>query len=136
MRALPKFRTSAIAIVTILAMLIVPACGSLCAAMNRCSSSSASAEPDACHHANMSTQSDSAALSSPASCNQPAPLLAILAASDSSVQLKSVFAANASFSAYIPDHSSALPNRFHEFPHLKQSPQQSTPLETLSVLRI
>jgi hypothetical protein len=84
----------------------------------------------------MSAQSDSQTVSSPVSCSQPAPLLAILAASNSSSQLESVLAANASLSANIPDHSSALPNGFHEFPYLEQSPQQSTPLETLSILRI
>jgi hypothetical protein len=135
MRALPNLRTSAIAIVAILAMLIVPACGSLCAAMNHCSSSADSAEPDACHHANMSAQPDSEGLSSPASCSQPAPLLAILATSDSSVQLKSVSAPNASFAANVADHSFVASKQLHELRYLKP-PQQSTPLETLSILRI
>jgi len=136
MRAVPHLRTSAIAIVAILAMLVVPACGSLCAAMNHCSSGAASAEPDACHHTNMSAQSDSGTLSSPASCGQQSPLLAILAASDSSIQLQSKFAANAFFSIDDPDYAFPLADRSDNFPSSKDSPQQSTGLESLSVLRI
>jgi hypothetical protein len=131
-----NLRTSSIAIVTILALLMVPACGSLCAAMNHCSSASSSTESDACHHANMSPQSDSEALSSAASCSQPSPLLAILVASDSSVQLESAYAANGSFSIDNADHAYTLANQFRELSSLRESPQQSTPLENLSVLRI
>jgi hypothetical protein len=135
MRALANFRTHSIAIVTILAMLIVPACGSLCASMNHCSSSAESAEPEACHHANMSAQSDSGALSSSASCGQQAPLLAVLAASDSSVQLESEFAANPPYSIDSLAYPFALAVRSDEFPSTKESPQQIIPLENLSVLR-
>src|ERR1700722_4959823 len=136
MRALSNLRISAIAIVTILAMLIVPACGSLCASMNHCSSSAASAEPDACHHANMSSQSYPEPLSSPASCGQQSPLLATLAASDSSLQLESAFGANALFSIDVADHASTPDSRLPKFSYLEQSPQQSAPRESLSVLRI
>jgi hypothetical protein len=136
MRALPILRISAIAIVTILAMLVVPACGSLCASMNHCSSNAASAEPDACHHAKMSAESDSGAVSSPVSCGQQSPPLAILATSDSSVQLKSVFAANPPSSIDNLRYAFALAARSDEFPSSKESPQQSISLESLSVLRI
>jgi hypothetical protein len=135
MRTLPNLRTSTIAIIAILALLLVPACSSLCTAMNHCSSGTASAESDACHHANVSAHSDSETLSSSTSCNQPAPLLAILAASDS-LLLKSVFAADASFSIDISVRASTLANRFHEFQSLRESPQESIPLENLSILRI
>jgi ABC-type phosphate transport system substrate-binding protein len=136
MRALPNLRASAVAIVTILAMLVVPACGSLCASMNHCSSSAASTEPDSCHHANMPTQSDSGALSSLASCGQQQSLLAILAASGSSTQPLKEFAPAGAFT--IDDSGSAftLADQSDKFPSSKDSPQQSTPLENLSVLRI
>jgi hypothetical protein len=139
MRALPHLRNSAIAIVTILALLIVPACGSLCARMNHCSSGfsgAASNDSDSCHHANISSQSDSETLSSLATCSPPSPVAAILVASDTSVELKSVSAANAAFSIDNPDHASASANPFREFSSSKESPQQSIPLENLSVLRI
>src|SRR5580704_4254970 len=112
MRALPHLRNSAIAIVTILALLIVPACGSLCAEMSHCSSGAASAESDACHHAN------------------------IAARSDSDVQLKSVFAADAPVSINNPDQIFSVADRLHGFLSPNESPQQSTPLQSLSVLRI
>jgi hypothetical protein len=136
MRVLPNLRTSTIAIVTILAMLLVPACGSLCAAMNHCSSTAPSTDSDACHHANVSAQSGSESLSSPASCSQQLPLLAILAASDSSIQLESVFAAQASLSIDTPINAFTVNSQFREFPSSTDSPQQSSPLESLSVLRI
>jgi hypothetical protein len=136
MRALPHLRTSAVAVLTILAMLIVPACGSLCAAMNHCSSGTTSSESDACHHANISAQSDSGALSSQATCGQQNPLLAVLAASDSSIQLQSTFAASALFSIGNPGNAFKIADRSGEFPSSKDSPQQSTSLENLSVLRI
>jgi hypothetical protein len=136
MRALPMLRNSAIAIVTILALLIVPACGSLCAEMSHCSSGAASAESDACHHANMAARSDSEALSSSVSCGQQSPLLAILARSDSDVQLKSVFAADAPVSINNPDQIFSVADRLHGFLSPIESPQQSTPLQSLSVLRI
>src|ERR1700744_3092038 len=129
MRANLHLRTSALAIVTILAMLIVPACGSLCASMTHCSSATVSHEPDTCHHVSMSAQSDPPALSTPASCNQQEPPMAILAASDASAQLESTFTAHAPFSIDNLDHVSAQASRFHELPYLKQLPHQSTPLE-------
>jgi hypothetical protein len=107
--------------------------------MNHCSASSAgaaSSDSDACHHANLSAQSDSDTVSSLASCSQPSPIAAILAASEASVQLKSVSAANAAFSIDNSDHASTPVNRFREFSSLEKSPQQSIPLENLSVLRI
>jgi hypothetical protein len=136
MRALSNLRTSTIAIVTILALLVVPACGSLCAAMSHCSSGAASADADACHHANMSAQPGSETLSSSASCGQPSPLQAILATSDSSIQLESVFEANAPFSIDNPSHALALNGQLYRSRSPKESPQQSIPLESLSVLRI
>jgi hypothetical protein len=136
MRALPHLRTSAIAIVTILAMLIVPACGSLCASMSNCSSSAASADSDACHHENVAAYPDSETLSSSASCNQQSPLVAILAASDSSFQLESVLAANASLLLGGTNHVSGPDSQVDEFSSLEKLHQQSIPLENLSVLRI
>jgi|SRR5215470_19095578 len=135
MRVFANLRASAIAMITILALVLVPACGSLCAAMNHCSASTDSAEADTCHHANMSAQSDSGVLSSPVSCGQQAPLMAILAATDSSIQLQSVSAASAVVSIDASNHAFTLENRVHEFPS-KDSPQQRVPLESLSVLRI
>jgi hypothetical protein len=135
MRGLSNLRTSGIAIVTILAMLIVPACGSLCAAMNHCSSSTSSVESDACHHANMSAQSDFGTLSSSAWCNQQLPLQAILVDSDSSVQLKSALAFASPTWIKKTDHAS-LAGQIHEFSSSNEKPQQSTRFERLSVLRI
>src|ERR1700744_6361300 len=115
MRALPNLRTSAIAIVTVLALLIVPACGSLCSAMNHCASNASSANSDSCHHAHMSTQSDSGTLSSLASCNQQPSILAILGASDSSTQPQTELAPGGTLS--IDESGFALPltNRSDKF---------------------
>jgi hypothetical protein len=136
MRALANLKASIVAIVTILALLIVPACGSLCAAMNQCSSTAPSADSDTCHHTNMSAQSDSETLSSLGSCSQPAPLMAILSASDSSVQIESVYNAHAPYSIQTPKKAFTPNSQLREFPVLRDSAQQSTPLESLSVLRI
>lgn len=136
MRARLNLRTSTVAIVTILALLIVPACGSLCAAMNHCSSATPSTESDGCHHASMFPQSGSEALSSAASCSQPSPLLAILLASDPSIQLECTFAANGSFGIDNSDHAPTLANLFRGLSSLREPPQKSNQLENLSVLRI
>ena len=140
MRILHNFRTSFIALTAVVAMLLVPACGSLCAAMAHCSTSAASANSnsDSCHHTNMSAQSDSEtqSLSSDASCGQQAPLLAILAGSDSSIRIESIDTANPLPSIDLPIRAVAPNNHRHDFLPSKESPQSSIPLENLSVLRI
>jgi hypothetical protein len=137
MRTLAHLRTSAIAVATILAMLFVPACGPLCAAMNHCSSSAASANSDSCHHASMSTQLDSETLSfsSQASCGQQSPLVAILTSSESSLQPLSTNTAIAA-SGNLPNRTITPASRPHDFLPSKESPQNSIPLENLSILRI
>jgi hypothetical protein len=135
MRALTRFRTSAIAIATILAMLLVPACGSFCASMNHCSTSDASANADSCHHGDMSVSHDSAAqsLSSQPSCGQQASSGATLAAPESHFQLQSVEAAVSSIS--LASGANALDSHRFEFFVSNESPR-SSPLENLSILRI
>jgi hypothetical protein len=137
MPPLAHLRTSAVAIVAILAMLLVPACGSLCAAMNHCSTSTISPNSDSCHHTGMSADSDSAASSftSPASCGQQVPPQAVLASSETSSQFKFVVAPLAPSSIEIPARSITLNGRPHKFPSAKESPQR-IPLESLSILRI
>jgi hypothetical protein len=136
MRALVHLRTSATAIAVVLALLIVPACGSLCAAMNHCSTSAVSPNPDSCHHADMSAQSNSEALSSPASCGGQAPLLAVLGNSVTSTQFESVDAASAPFSSNALIHSATLKNSSVDSLSSNESPQNNIPLENLSILRI
>src|ERR1700749_1298214 len=140
MRTAPNLRTSFIAVATILAMLLVPACGTLCAAMTHCSTSAASANSnsDTCHHTNMSSQSESEtqSLGSDTSCGQQAPLLAILTGSDSSVRIESIDTANALPSIDLPIRPVASKNRRGDFLPSKESPQSSIPLENSSVLRI
>jgi hypothetical protein len=136
MRALVNLRATVIAVAVILAMLLVPACGSLCAAMNHCSTNATSASSDSCHHADMSAQSDSNTLSSPASCGEPASLLAILIGSDTSIPFKSVDAVPAPFSADLSIHTAAPKNTSVQSLSSNESPQESLPLENLSVLRI
>jgi hypothetical protein len=135
MRTLINLRASATAIAVIVAMLLVPACGSLCAAMNHCSASASSASSDSCHHADMSAQSDSKTLSSPTSCGEQSPLLAILSGTDTSIQFKSV-GATAPFSSTNLIRSAASKNILAESLSAKESPQESIPLENLSILRI
>ncbi|HEY2823366.1 MAG TPA: hypothetical protein VGJ06_20145 [Candidatus Acidoferrum sp.] len=136
MRSLVNLRASATAIAVILAMLLVPACGSLCAAMNHCSTSATSASSDSCHHADMSAQSDSKTLSSPASCGEKAPLLAILSGSDPTIQFNAINAATAPFSSNVLIHTATPKNISAESLSSNESPQESIPLENLSVLRI
>jgi hypothetical protein len=138
MRALPNLRSSIVAIAIILALAFVPACGSLCSTMTYCSSSSVSAESDSCHHTDMSAQTDSDAfaLSSQALCNQQTPLLAILTASDLSIQLESVNAAKTLLPVAVPAYAANLKNQFHNLVPTKDSHKQSIPLANLSVLRI
>ena len=135
MRALPRLRASAVAAVTILAMLIVPACGSLCAAMHHCSSSAMATDAEDCHHAGMSAQPDSVAVSSLASCGQQLPLLAILTVPELSAQIQSLAATDAPVPIDVSNHIFALNSRFNPFVFLHQAPQQSVPLEKFSVLR-
>jgi hypothetical protein len=137
MCTLAHLRNPAVAIATILAMLIVPACGSLCAAMNHCATSTVSSNSDGCHHADMSIQSDPDALSlsSPASCGQQAPLLAVLTDSGSSIQVKSIATAIAPFAIIAPEHAITLNSSPNESLSAKESPH-SIPLENLSVLRV
>ncbi|HUE43050.1 MAG TPA: hypothetical protein VMP12_05775 [Candidatus Sulfotelmatobacter sp.] len=137
MRTLAHLRNPAVAIATILAMLIVPACGSLCAAMNHCATSTVSSNADGCHHADMSVQPDPDALSlsSPASCGQQAPLLAVLTDSGSSIQLKSIAAAIAPFAIDAPEHAITPNSGPNECLSAKESPH-GIPLENLSVLRV
>ena len=138
MYTLRNFRTFFIAVAAILAMLIVPACGSLCAAMTHCSASTASAGNESCHHADMSAQSDSEAssLSSLASCGQQTPLFATLTNSESSLQLEFASAANALFSTDLQSYAAVLNSHRLDFLPSEISPQQSIPLENLSVLRV
>jgi hypothetical protein len=140
MRRLLNLRTSFIAVTTILAMLVVPGCGSLCAAMTHCSTSTASANSDSesCHHTGMSAQSDSEtqSLSSETSCGQQSPLVAILTGSDSSVRIEFFEAANALPSITIPTRAVLLNDHRDVFSPPNESRQQSIPLENLSVLRI
>jgi hypothetical protein len=136
MRVFPNLRTSAVAIATIIAMLLVPACGSLCATMTHCSTSAASAYSEACHHANMSGQSEALSLSSQSSCGQRTPLVAILTVSESSFQLPSVDTVIAASPISAPHHTSTLDSHCYESLHSNESPQNPVPLENLSILRI
>jgi len=138
MRAFAHLRTPAVAFVTILAMLLVPACGSLCAAMNHCSMSTTSANSDGCHHADMSAtaDSDTFSVSSQSSCGQQAPLVAVLTGSEPSIQLKSDVVAHVPLSIEVPNRALSQNNRAYESPNQKQWPQQGSPLESFSVLRI
>jgi hypothetical protein len=136
MRTLVNLRLSATAIAVILAMLLVPACGSLCAGMNHCSTNSTSASSDSCHHADMSAQSDSKTLSSPTSCGEQSRLLAILSSTDTSIQLKAVDAAPTPFSSTDLIHTATPKNIPAESLFSNESPQESIPLKNLPVLRI
>jgi hypothetical protein len=140
MRILRNLRTPFIALTAVIAMLLVPACGSLCAAMTHCSTgaASASSDSDSCHHTNMTAPSDSETywLSSDASCGQQAPLLAILAGSDSSIPIGSTDTADPLPSIDLPIHAVASNSQRDDFLPSKESPQSSIPLENLSVLRI
>ena len=138
MYAFANFRTPIVALATILAMLLVPACGSVCTAMTHCSTGAVAANSDSCHHTEMSAQSDSGAqaTSSDASCGQQTPLLATLTSSDSSFQVVSVASANAAVSVETLVQAVTLSGHAHDFLPPKRSPQQSIPLENLSVLRI
>jgi hypothetical protein len=72
--ALQKNAQAAIAALTILAMFIVPLCGTLCATPNHCLAQIAAAqlESDACHHVTMSGSADaSGAITSGMNCGQP-----------------------------------------------------------------
>lgn len=138
MRSFSNFRTSVVAIATIVAMLLIPGCGSLCATMTHCSTSAVSGNSEGCHHTDMSSQSDSDAysLSAQTSCGQQTGLVAILTGSDSSVQFESAGAANTLLLIEIPAHVIALNSGLHDFLVSKESPQQSIPLENLFILRI
>ena len=140
MRAFAKLRTFIVALTSVLAMVLVPACGSVCAAMTHCSTSTVAANSDRCHHTDLSTQSDSEgqSISSDASCGQQTPLLAILtsSSSDSSIQLDSLAPANAALAIESSIHRVTLSGYANDFFPSKGSPQQSIPLENLSVLRI
>jgi len=138
MRTLLNLRASVIAIVATLAMLIVPACGSFCSAMTNCSSTAISPNSDSCHHSDMSDQVDAASpsISSPTLCNPQSPLLAILATSDSSIRSESLVAAVLPFSNAAPTNAPTLSTVTRTFFLPEDSPQQSIPLENLSILRI
>jgi hypothetical protein len=138
MRTLVNLRPSVIAIVTIIAMLLVPLCGTSCAAMSHCSTSAVSATAEGCHHADMSGQSDSedSTLSSQAACAQQAPLMAILASSESSAQLSSVLAMDRPLSIDSRARNLTPDRHFRAFLLSIDSLQTSIPFENLSVLRI
>jgi hypothetical protein len=138
MRALVHFRSSAVAIATILAMLLVPACGSLCATMSHCSASQVPANSDSCHHGDVFASPDfeTKSLASQASCGRQAPLVATLAAPESYFQLRFADAAVAASPIDLTNHAIALDNHRYEFLVSNESPQKSIPLENLSVLRI
>src|SRR5579863_10243600 len=103
MRVLVNLRPF-IAIATIIAMLFVPVCGTSCATMGDCSTNAVAASAEGCHHAEMHGQSDSedSMLSSQAACAQQPLLMAILASSESSVQLPSVLDIDAPLSIDSP----------------------------------
>jgi hypothetical protein len=138
MYTLRNFWTSFIAVAAILAMLVVPACGSLCAAMTHCSTSTVSAGSENCHHLDMSAQSDSEAssFSSQVSCGQQTPLVAVLTSFESSLQIESGSEANTLLSIDIPANAATLDRYIRDFLLLEQWPQQTIPLENLSVLRV
>jgi hypothetical protein len=139
MRALLYLRTSIIAFATILATMVVPACGSLCAAMAHCSRGDVSANSDSCHHADalaLSGDFATSSLSSQASCGRQTPPVAILTASESSIQLDSFRTANAPLSIDVPAHAATLNIHLHDFLPSTESPQRNIPLEKLSVLRV
>jgi hypothetical protein len=138
MRALAHLRTSAVAIATILAMLLVPACGSLCATMNHCSTSSVSSKSDSCHHGDMSASSNPKAqsLATQASCGRQIPLVATFAAPESYFQLRFVDAAVGASSIDLTNHALALDSHGYEFLVSSESPQNGIPLKNLSILRI
>jgi hypothetical protein len=136
MRKLQNHRAVVIAIVTIVAMLFVPACGSVCAAMSHCSTTAASSNADTCHHADAAIQSGTQSLSSSstAMCGEQAPLLAVLMNSKTSVQLYSSNTLAASVS--LADQNVAPRVSQVETSPSNESPQRSIPLENLSILRI
>jgi|SRR5579863_1868004 len=138
MRALANLRTPIIALATVLAMLLVPSCGSVCAAMTHCSKSAVAANSDGCHHTDSFAQSDSEAhsISSDAICGQQTPRFAILTSSDSTVLLGSVPTANALVSIDTETLAFMQDRQVHDFLPSKDSPQQSIPLVNPSVLRI
>ena len=138
MRTLKNLRAPAIAIVTIIAVLFFPACGSLCAAMNHCSTSAVSSNADSCHHTDAAMRSDVSTLSvsSAATCGEQAPLVAVLTNSESSVQLSSSNLVATPFS--FASRTQAVVSPIHPINALvsNESPQQSIPLANLSILRI
>ena len=138
MRTLQNFRASAIALVTIVAMLLVPACGSVCAAMSHCSASAVSSNPDSCHHTDTEMQTDTQSLSfsSAAMCGEQAPLIAALAPKESSTQLD--FSNTVAAAVSIVPAAQAFASHFHQIEPISsnESLQPSIPLENLSILRI
>jgi hypothetical protein len=73
-QALQKSVPAAIAALTILAMFIVPLCGTLCATPSHCLAQIAAAqlESDSCHHVTMSGSADaSGAITGAMNCRQP-----------------------------------------------------------------
>jgi len=134
-----NFWTSFIAVATVLAMLVVPSCGSLCAAMTHCSTSTASADSsENCHHIDISAQADSEAssFSSQVSCGQQTPLVAVLTSFESSLQIESRDASISMVSIDAPAHAVTLSHHVLDFSLQKQSPQQASPLEDFSILRV
>ncbi len=138
MRILQNFRASAIAIVTIVAMLFVPACGSVCAAMNHCSGPAVSSNPDSCHHSDTAMQAatSSFSFSSAAMCGEQAPLIAALMPQESSARVQSSNTSPVAFSIVPPTYALASHFRHKEPLASNESPQRSIPLENLSILRI
>src|SRR5690349_19370703 len=112
-----NFWTFFIAFVAVLAMLVVPACGSLCAAMTHCSTSDVSAGSENCHHVDMSAQSDSEAssFSSQVSCSQQTPLVAVLTSFESSLKIESRDATISLVSIDAPAHSVTVSHHVLDF---------------------
>jgi len=137
MRAFPNLQRSIVALATVVALLFVPTCGSLCATMTHCSTNAISAESEGCHHPDTSAQADSDALSpsSKTSCDQRTSPLAILPGSDFSIRLEFVSAANSLFPVDLPMHAVGLSSHVRNLTSSKDSPQQSIPLANLTVLR-
>jgi hypothetical protein len=123
--------------VAILAMLFVPACGSFCAAMTHCSTENVSASAESCHHSDVSGQADSeSSLSSQASCIQQPAQLAVLAGNESSTDARFSGSSNVSVSLDVPSFAVTIGSCSNNSVPVAESPQQSIPLEKLSILRV
>jgi hypothetical protein len=139
MRLSANLRASSIATVTILAVLLVPACGSICASMHHCSPSTTMSSSGDCHHITASSPSDSNDISpsSAMSCGQQSPLPAVLTDSESSAQQKSENSSSAFLASIVLLARAATTNAYTCPPSFaEKSPQHTVPADSISVLRI